>query len=436
VVKSLLANLKMKSDMPVVLDARVVTGSGGGPDKTILNSPRFFAKAGYRMLCAYMHPPGDRGFDKLRHKAAAWGAPLFSIPDRGAWDWQVITRLLHLCRRQRVQIWHGHDYKSNALGLLLRRFWPMHLVTTVHGWVKTTRRTPLYYKIDQLCLPRYRSVICVSEDLCESCLSAGVPAERCVLIENGIDTEQFRRTQPRAEAKAKLGLTPGRFVIGGVGRLSPEKGFDVLLDAARRLVAEGLDAGVVIAGEGDEHPRLLARARELGIAERVRLLGYCADVRPVFEAMDVFALSSHREGLPNVVLEAMAMETPVAATRIAGVPRLIHDQESGLLVAPGSAEELAQAVARIARDERLQDLLQRNGRRCVETNYSFAGRIDKIRAIYDELLSGPATAPSFSPVSEKPGGREFAENGRLRQSTPAPFLRNGAIDGQVSKTRS
>src|SRR3954451_12061910 len=93
----------------VVLEARVVCGAGGGPDKTILNSPRHLWSAGYRTVCAYMHPPGDPGFEVLRHKAAAWQAPLVSVPDRGPWDWRVATRLLAVCRRERVRIWHGHD---------------------------------------------------------------------------------------------------------------------------------------------------------------------------------------------------------------------------------------------------------------------------------------------------------------------------------------
>src|SRR5262249_30979458 len=116
-----------RSGMMTVLEARVVCGSGGGPDKTILNTPRFLTAAGYHTLCAYMHPPGDPGFAQLRHKALAWQAPLLSVPDRGPWDWQVVWHLLQICRRERVSIWHGHDYKSNALGLLLGRFWPMRL---------------------------------------------------------------------------------------------------------------------------------------------------------------------------------------------------------------------------------------------------------------------------------------------------------------------
>src|SRR5438128_1223741 len=129
----------------VVLEARVVTDCGGGPEKTILKSPAFLRDAGYRTVCAYMHPPGDAGFEQIGRKARLYQAALVSVPDRGPWDWHVALRLLEICRRERVTIWHGHDYKSNAFGLMLRRVWPMRLVTTVHGWVKHTRRTPLYY---------------------------------------------------------------------------------------------------------------------------------------------------------------------------------------------------------------------------------------------------------------------------------------------------
>src|SRR4051795_9850116 len=96
-----------ETEMPVVLDTRVVSGAGGGPEKTILNSPRFLVPAGYRMLCAYMHPPGDPGFEVLRRRAEAWQAPLLSIHDRGPWDWSVLPQILRICRRERVAIWHG-----------------------------------------------------------------------------------------------------------------------------------------------------------------------------------------------------------------------------------------------------------------------------------------------------------------------------------------
>lgn len=336
-----------------------------------------------------MHPPGDPGFDVLRTKAVAADAPIVSIPDRGPWDWRVVTKYLALCRRERVAIWHGHDYKSNALGLLLRRFWPMRLVTTVHGWVKQTRRTPLYYRIDELCLPRYETVVCVSEDLQNLALRAGVQHARCLLIENAIDVEEFSRRATGAEAKAREKLKRERTVFGAVGRLSDEKGFDHLIRAAHQLVREGNDIEVVIVGEGDAERKLRGLIGELALDDRVRLVGYRADTRPLYEAMDVFVLSSLREGLPNVVLEAMAMEVPVIATEIAGVPRVVQDGHNGLLVTAGSVDALADAMRRLHEnpDERLR--LAAAGRQTVIDKYSFSNRMEKIRAIYDDLLSRP-----------------------------------------------
>ena len=374
--------------MPVVLEVRVVSGSGGGPDKTILNSPRFLAQAGYPTLCAYKHPPGDPGFEQLRAKAALWQAPLLSVHDRGPWDWRVVPELLNICRREKVAIWHGHDYKSNALGLLLRRFWRMHLITTVHGWVHQTRRTPLYYWVDRLCLPRYERVVCVSEDLRERCLACGVPADCCALIENAIDTAEFSRRLPAAEAKGRAGVPPSRFVIGAVGRLSAEKGLDLLIRSVAQLLKQGRDVELLIAGEGDQKPALLALIAELGVGDRVRLLGYRADTRELYQAMDVYALSSYREGLPNVLLEAMALEVPVVATRIAGVPRLIRDGENGLLVEPGDPEGLTRALTRLLDDDGLRSRLGRAGRRTIEAGYSFDVRMQKFRALYDQLLGG------------------------------------------------
>jgi glycosyltransferase involved in cell wall biosynthesis len=333
-----------------------------------------------------MHAPGDPGFEQLQAKAQLWQAPLLSVADRGPLDWQVFPQLLTICRRERVSIWHGHDYKSNLLGLLLRRFRPMRLVTTVHGWVQHTRRTPLYYWVDRLCLPHYERVICVSDDLFAQSRACGVPADRCVLIENAIDTAQFSRRLPVEEAKKRLGIPPDRLVVGAVGRLSAEKAFDLLIRSVARLLRRDMDVELWIVGEGDQEGPLQALLTKLGVGERVRLLGYRSDIRDLYEAMDVFALSSLREGLPNVLLEALALETPVVATRIAGIPRLIQDGKNGLLIEPGDEAALTRALTSLLEDTQLRARLRSAGRRTVETRYSFEVRMQKVRRLYDDLM--------------------------------------------------
>ena len=376
------------ANVPVVFDTRVVTGSGGGPDKTILNSPRFLDQLGYKMICGYLHPPDDTGYEQIIQKAAKYKAPLVSIADRGPWDWRVVTELLAVCRREKVAIWHGHDYKTNALGLLLKRFWPMRLVTTLHGWVEHTNRTPLYYRIDQLCLPKYEKVICVSQDLYDAAIKCRVPKRNCILLENAIDTDEYQRTKTTDEAKRALGFPVGSYLIGGVGRLSPEKAFDAQIRAMHTLLQRGLNVNLVVIGEGGDRPRLEALAKELGVTERVKLPGWQSDVRSYFEAMDVFTLSSLREGLPNVLLEAMALEVPSVATRIAGIPRLIQDGQNGFLIEPGDLPALTSSLHSLLTNAGLRATFRQAARRTIETRYSFPIRMQRLKQIYDEMLDG------------------------------------------------
>jgi glycosyltransferase involved in cell wall biosynthesis len=370
----------------LVLHARVVTGAGGGPEKTILNSPHYLREHGYDCICLYLRPPADDGFEIIRQRAAEREAPLVEIDDRGAWDWRVLRRVLDVCRRDNVTVWHGHDYKTNLLGLLLRRWHLMHLVTTVHGWVHHTNRTPLYYALDRWALRRYDRVICVSADLAAECCREGVPKDRVVHIDNAIDAVRFTRQRSIVAAQQELGWPAGRLLIGAVGRLAEEKGFDLLIRAAAKLSAEGRDVGVAIAGDGPEQARLEQLSRDLGCPDRVRLMGFQADLKPFYEAMDIYALSSRREGLPNVLLEAMALDVPVIATRVAGVPTLIDDGKNGLLIDGGSVDALAVAIGRLADDVELREGLAVAGRATVLNRYSFAARMAKVAAVYDDVL--------------------------------------------------
>jgi glycosyltransferase involved in cell wall biosynthesis len=240
-------------------------------------------------------------------------------------------------------------------------------------------------------LPRYERVICVSDDLLESCLSVGVPAKVLVLLENGIDGADYTRRQSITEAKTKLGLPTESFVIGAVGRLEAEKGFDTLIRALHILLSQGLDVRVVIVGEGGERSKLAKLANELGITDRLLLPGWQADVRGYFEAMDMFALSSYREGLPNVLLEAMALDVPVVATRVNGVPRLVQDGRNGHLVEPGDLDGLATVLAGLLKNSTQRELFRVAGRRTIESRYSFATRMERLARLYDEMLRPSAS---------------------------------------------
>lgn len=357
-----------------VLHVRIVTGTGGGPEKTILNSPRHLQRLGFDSLVVYLHPPDDSGFSVIEERARAAGAELIGIAESLPVDPRALRRLLRICKQRGVTVWHGHDYKSNLYGVLLARLHRMQLVTTVHGWVKHTSRTPLYYAVDRWCLKRYQQVLAVSADLERRCLELGVRRDRLALVENAIDTETFRRRTARSGA--------GRLRIGAVGRLSEEKGFELLIEALERLVAAGHDLGLAIAGEGDLREQLQARIDASPCSERIELLGFRADTVELFEGFDIFCLSSLREGLPNVVLEAMAMEVPVLATRSGGMQEFARDGEDALLCDPGSTRELERGLERLVSDGELRTRLARNARARIESECSFAARMDRVVGFY------------------------------------------------------
>ncbi len=367
----------MSSGSPIVVaHTRIVSGAGGGPEKTILNTPRHLVGSRYRAFALYLVAPGDSAFEVLRERAREKDCELVALEDRWPFDPRTLNRLAAICRERGVTIWHGHDYKSNFYGVLLRRRAQLRLVTTMHGWVQPSWKTPLYFAIDRWSLRRYEQVMAVSQDLYDEALRSGVARERLTLIENAIDTEEFRRRAP----------TSGKtFVIGAVGRLSEEKGFHLLIEACERLAAKGLEFELRIAGEGAQKDALARQIAAARHGSRWKLLGFQKDTRALFEGFDLFALSSLREGLPNVVLEAMAMEVPVLATKCGGMQAFARDREDALLVEPGSVDELERGLETLLSDAQLRRTLARNARARIERESSFAARIAKEIAVYERL---------------------------------------------------
>ena len=380
-----------------VLHLRTVVGRGGGADKTTLKSPGYLLGSRYRASAAYLYPPGDSGFQDIRDRAEDWNCPLFAYPDRGPADIGILWRLFALARRLKVGIWHGHEYKSNLIGWLLRPLCHFHLVTTVHGWVEHGAKLSVYYAIDRWVLRRYDRVVVVSKDLFETCIDMGVRPERLRLIENAIEPSDYQRQGLASRAPGRAGeverLLTGRvvperrLVIGAVGRLSPEKGFDLLIEAMARLCDRGLDLELWIAGEGPREAALRQAIAKTDCADRIHLLGFCPDTAALFECFDIFCLPSLREGLPNVVLEAMAMEVPVLATRCGGIEAALRDGEDCRLIPPGSVDALEQGLLDLVGDEPERQRLTAHGHERVKSEFNFRRRMDKVIAVYDELCT-------------------------------------------------
>jgi glycosyltransferase involved in cell wall biosynthesis len=212
---------------------------------------------------------------------------------------------------------------------------------------------------------------------------------RIVRIYNGIDPSKFERSSERAEARRRLGLPNDGMIIGGVGRLDEAKGFRFLLEAVAKLPPTQPPVMLALAGDGPLLQSLQTRAGELGIADRVRLLGFCGDVRPVYDALDIFVLSSLCEALPYALLEAMAARLPTIGTRVGGVPEIIVEGETGLIVPPRDANALAAALRRLTESQDLRQRMGEAGRERVVRHFNEREMVRQTLDLYRDLLRRP-----------------------------------------------
>ncbi|MFK7788413.1 MAG: glycosyltransferase [Phycisphaeraceae bacterium] len=385
-----------------ILHTRTVTGSGGGPDKTILRSAAKLDPARYHTVAAYLHPAGDIGIESVRGAAARFGMPIHTIPERGPVDWRAVRMMRDLCKRLHVDVWHAHDYKTDLLGRLIQRSHPMKLVTTMHGFTGETWRTRLYAKLSHCALRRYDKVIAVSPQLMRYAAEHGVHPDKLRHISNGIDLGECKRKQSREHAKHALGLSKDEHAIGVVARFSVEKGVDRALRLFAQLYRERPHTRLHLVGDGQERKTLESLVDELGLTEQVRWWGWQKDTRPILEAMDMLVLPSYTEGLPNVVLEAMAIGLPIAATRVGAVPDVLGEGECGVLLDDDESDWPEQVGVLIDQPLFRERVLCAAWMR-VNQQYEFGARMKRIASIYDELFPQAlsATMPMTSTLEPK-----------------------------------
>ncbi len=216
---------------------------------------------------------------------------------------------------------------------------------------------------------------------------SGAAGRRTDVIPSGVDTDVFRPSADRDDAKRRLGLAPERPAIGTVGRLEPRKGTATLLAAFAALRGAGRDADLVVVGDGPLRADLERDAERLGIAADVRFLGDRADVLGVLAALDVFVLPSRTEGMSNALLEAMAAAHPVVATAVGGTPEVVSDGASGLLVPPDDPVAMRRAIERVLADAVLRARLGAAARQTVEARYGAKSMVRRLEAVYAAVAS-------------------------------------------------
>jgi glycosyltransferase involved in cell wall biosynthesis len=324
---------------------------------------------------------GDAVNDELQQRFQAAGIEVHRLRCRGRFDGELVNRLRALRKGGRFDFFHSHKYKATFHGLLATHG-EVPMVGTYHNWVLTDRALRFYAWVDKRLARAAAACVGVSALVCDE-LRRFVPAVRVHHIANGIDLDHW--VAPRENHAARFGLPPGAPTIGFVGRLSPEKGVSLLIDAVARLEpVRGNEVHLLLAGDGPDRAALEARAAALGVGARVHFAGSVADAREVYGAVQVMALPSLTEGLPMTVLEAMACERPVVATPVGELPALITPGESGWLLGERDAGALAQLLMNALGDFENLRRVGARARQVIAASYSAA----TMSAAYARLYTG------------------------------------------------
>jgi glycosyltransferase involved in cell wall biosynthesis len=331
--------------------------------------------------------PGNAYLDALRER----GVDACALPTAGPFDRRVLARISELVREESIDMIHAHDYKSDILTALLRRRLGLPVLTTCHGWITTNWKRRAYIWAGKQALRFFDAVIAVSPAILSEARRHGVSAERAHLVHNAIVMENYRREDFAAGyLRERFGLPEHARVVGYVGRLSPEKGQVDFVEAWRRVAAAHADAYCVFVGDGPDRPLLERQVREAGLGDRVLFAGYLSDPRPAIRDLDWLALTSHTEGFPNVLLEALSLGVPVLAAGVGGVPDIVDADRTGLLVEARDLAGIASALDRALSEPGLGARLAEAGREKVLAQFQFSVRVERIQAIYEQLAAGRA----------------------------------------------
>ncbi len=355
----------------------------GGPERQMLGLAHHLPETHQSIFLSFAEGGRCRSFlSTARHHGFEAAALKYDTPRL----WSATREIAGHLERVGADVLCCHGYKANLLGRLAARRQKIPVVAVARGWTGESFKVRLYERLDRVHLRWMDRVVCVSEAQAVRVRRTGVPSDRIRVIYNAIDPGRFRDPDARYRAKLlRYFRQPRTHVVGAAGRLSPEKGFEVFVAAAERVLREQPSIGFVLFGDGPERGRLQKQINAAGMGQNFLLAGFRADLDRFVPYFDLLVLPSYTEGMPNVVLEAFGAGVPVVGTSVGGTPEIIEDGVSGYVVPPGDAETMADRIlAALENPDELPEM-GRRGRLCVQEKFGFTMQAELYREAFAEL---------------------------------------------------
>jgi len=357
-----------------ILHSESSTGWGGQENRT-MNELVTMRERGHEL--AVVSRPGAR----ILERAKEAGFATFAVDMRGAIDFPAIFKLRSVMKRFKADIVNTHSGRDTQLaGMAARSILGRRprIVRTRH------LALPITSKFSYSVLPDH--VVTVSKFVENYLVEAGVPREKITTVTTGVDFSRYDRSTVHGNLREELGLAPDTLLIGTVAILRAKKGHAEILDAAPSILKSFPKAHFVFAGDGPQTDNLKARIATDGLEGRVHLLGLRRDVTNVLASLDVFVLPTHQEALGTAFIEAAAMGLPAVASRVDGVPEVIIDGETGLLVPAQDGKALIEPLSRLLADAIYRQGMGANAAEFVRRKFSREVMALGMERLYQRLL--------------------------------------------------
>lgn len=376
-------DILMPTDKPRVL-ITIDTYEIGGAGKVIIQ----FLSNGGKESCE----PIVAGF--WRGQEAAWqfrdavesiGVPFKVMRQKSAFDPSVILAAVKIIRENNITLLESHGYKAHVVCLALRKLTKLPWIAYVHGWTSENSKVELYNLVEKTVVRFADRIIPVSESL-KSRLHLGRRAtKKAVVITNAADFVDTN--QSFTNRRERYGVQENELLIGVIGRLSPEKGHRCFIEVMKTVAAKYGHVKAIFVGEGQERGALTEAINKSGLEGKVILAGFQQDVSSFYHACDIICLPSLSEGMPNVALEAMMFEKPVVAFRVGGIPEVVQDGITGILVEAQNQAALAEAVIDMIGGRYDLKAMGSAGRKRVEAEFNPQVRAWRVAGLHESLVS-------------------------------------------------
>ncbi len=362
---------------PAVLHILAPTQQGGLERVVIMLSSGQLANGAH---VAAVLEPGDSDKHPFVSRLRMLGVPVTAI-EVGARSYRAEYRALaRLISDLKPNVVHTHGYRADVIGGAAARSCGTPAISTVHGFTGGGLKNFVYEHVQRFTLKRADAVIAVSAPLASHLARAGIHGERIHCIPNGY--ERSAGVADRAFARKRLGIMGNRRIVGWVGRLSREKGADVMLEALA-LADESWQLSII--GDGPEADSLRRQAERLGIEGRVTWHGVVDDAGTLLSAFDAFVLSSRTEGTPITLLEAMDAGIPIVATTVGGIPDVVTPAHA-ILVPPEQPSSIASALAELLTNPRATAERSAAATERVRASFSRGAWLDAVNDVYATVL--------------------------------------------------